>query len=261
MSITELTNHHDLTELEMTIATGFANFLSVGTALIEIQQRKLFLDDGYETFEQYCAKRWSISRSQAYRMIESAEVVTHLSETKDLPLPITEAQTRALARLREPEAMRTVWEEVVDEYGESASAPRVREAVDYFSAIEEDPTREAFPREEVIADYRAARKKPPMYARTADSAPAPEVVAPPETLPFALTGEIVPESADAPAFRDTRTSIWAGKQLLALDPGRWAPQMDDATANDVRSLITDLRRWCDTMEGELAQYGGNASNE
>ena len=93
----------------------------MGNALLEIQTRRLYLDDGYNTFEQYCAKRWSISRSQAYRMIQAAEVVGHLGEDRAVPLPIHEAQTRVLARLKEPEAMRAVWEEVVDEYGETAS--------------------------------------------------------------------------------------------------------------------------------------------
>jgi len=43
------------------------------------RKRSLYLDDGDATFEQYCAKRWSISRSQAYRMIQAAEVVGHLA--------------------------------------------------------------------------------------------------------------------------------------------------------------------------------------
>src|SRR5690348_3738435 len=105
----------DLYELETTITNGFGKFLEVGNALLEIQARNLYRDDGYATFEQYCAKRWSISRSQAHRMIQAAEVVGHLRADPDVPMPLHEAQTRVLARLKEPEAIRTVWTEVVDE--------------------------------------------------------------------------------------------------------------------------------------------------
>jgi len=122
-----LTNQ-GLMELETTIANGFSKFLEVGNALLEIQTRKLYLDDDYVTFEQYCAKRWSISRSQAYRMIQAAEVVGHLAEDHNLPLPIHEAQTRVLAKLKEPQAIRAVWEEVVDEYGETV-LERIRTAI------------------------------------------------------------------------------------------------------------------------------------
>src|SRR5437879_3280487 len=131
--------NRDLTDLENTIANGFTKFLEVGNALLEIQARKLYLDDGYNTFEQYCARRWSISRSQAYRMIQAAEVVSHISEHADVPLPIHEAQTRVLARLKDPETIRTAWEDVVDEYGETAAAPKVRDSVDYYAAIAEKP--------------------------------------------------------------------------------------------------------------------------
>lgn len=255
---TELAAHHELNELETTIANGFANFLAVGNALLEIQARKLYQDDGYPTFEQYCAKRWSISRSAAYRMIQAAEVVDTLSDTADLPLPINEAQTRVLARLKEPEAIRAVWEEVVDEYGEAASAPRVRDAVDYFEAVEEKPEREAWPREQVIAEYRAARKKPITY----DSLPPTTVRddAPPSLFPVGETVTMNAEVAnDAPApapFRDVHTSLSAGRQLIALDPARWAAQLDDPTLADVHTLIDDVRRWCDAMEREIERFGG-----
>jgi hypothetical protein len=238
----------DLYELETTIANGFSKFLEVGNALLEIQARKLYQDDGYATFEQYCAKRWSISRSQAYRMIQAAEVVGLLRTDPDVPLPIHEAQTRALARLKEPEAIRTVWEEVVDEYGETASAPKVRDAADYYEALQAHPHRASWPRNEVIAAYREEQKHgtaaPPVAAdadaNTVDSVASPVYVE--------------EERHDAPpmlSMRDLQHRISAGRQLLALEPNAWASLMDDVAVTEMAALVADLRSWCDAMESVL----------
>ncbi len=252
--MTVMTNK-DLTELETTIANGFTKFLEVGNALLEIQSRKLYQDDGYTTFEHYCAKRWSIGRSQAYRMIQAAEVVAHLSEeNRDMPLPIYEAQTRALARLKEPEAIRAVWDEVVDEYGETVSAPKVRDAADYYAAIAEKPQRSAWPRAEVIAAYREEQKRGSTAApaRATDEmgdeefidAPAPRR----SVLPQAVGQE---EEVVTLSIRDVQNRLSAGRQLLALSPSEWALRLDDSTAGDMQTLIGDLRLWCDAMERAL----------
>jgi hypothetical protein len=235
----------DLYELETTIANGFSKFLEVGNALLEIQARKLYQDDGYATFEQYCAKRWSISRSQAYRMIQAAEVVGHLREDPDVPLPIHEAQTRVLAKLKEPEAIRTVWEEVVDEYGETASAPKVRDAADYYAALQAHPHRAAWPREEVIAAYREEQKR-------GDGAPPVVNAAEADTVDSVATpAQIEAERDDAApvlSMRDLQHRISAGRQLLSLEPHAWASLMDDVAVNEVTALVADLRQWCDAME-------------
>jgi hypothetical protein len=251
----ELMTGRDLYELETTIANGFTKFLEVGNALLEIQARKLYQDDGYATFEQYCAKRWSISRAQAYRMIQAAEVVEHLRVDPDVPLPIHEAQTRVLARLKEPEAIRAVWEEVVDEYGETVSAPKVRDAADYYEALQAHPHRASWPRTEVIAAYREEQKRataaPPMPvdadadADTVDS--------------FATPVSIKEERDDAPpqlSMRDLQHRISAGRQLLALEPDAWASLMDDIAVSEMAALVADLRSWCDAMEAVLGGAPG-----
>jgi hypothetical protein len=241
-----------LMELETTIANGFSKFLEVGNALLEIQARKLYLDDDYATFEQYCAKRWSISRSQAYRMIQAAEVVGHLAEGQNLPLPIHEAQTRVLAKLKEPEAIRAVWEEVVDEYGETVSAPKVRDAADYYAAIQENPQRAAWPRGEVIAAYREAQKR----GETAPTAPRDEdddsyIIDAPARQTSAVRAEEEGEAPPTLTLRDVHNRLASGRHLLALDPTEWATRLDDATANDMQTLVTDLRQWCDRMDAAL----------
>jgi hypothetical protein len=241
-----------LMELETTIANGFSKFLEVGNALLEIQTRKLYLDDDYATFEQYCAKRWSISRSQAYRMIQAAEVVGHLAEDRDVPLPIHEAQTRVLAKLKEPEAIRAVWEEVVDEYGETVSAPKVRDAADYYAAIQENPQRAAWPRAEVIAAYREAQKRgetPATASRDEDDDAF--IVDAPARQTSTVRADEEGEAPPTLTLRDVHNRLSAGRQLLALDPSEWAMRLDNATATDMQTLVTDLRQWCEKMDTVL----------
>ena len=252
MAIAVMTNR-DLIELETTIQNGFSKFLEVGNALLEIQQRRLYQDDGYATFEQYCAKRWSISRSQAYRMIQAAEVVGHLTGEPAVPLPIHEAQTRALAKLKEPEAVRAVWEEVVYEHGETASAPKVRDAVDYYAALQEHPQRAAWPREQVIAAYREEQKRGVASAGAAEDEGDEGFIVEGSARPTAPAQQ-VEESDEAPpilSLRDVQNRISGGRQLLALDPTEWATRLDSGTASDLFVLVADLRTWCDRMETAL----------
>jgi len=252
MGTTAMTDQN-LSELENMIANGFTQFIEVGNALLEIQARKLYQDDGYATFEQYCARRWSISRSQAYRMIQAAEVVGHLSEDRAVPLPIHEAQTRVLARLKEPEAIRSVWEEVVDEYGEMAAAPKVRDAVDYHAAIAEHPQRAAWPRDEVIAAYRQAQKRKPDAPNDSvgSSDDDGEIIDAPARPMATARAEESEEAPPTLSIRDVHNRISAGRQLLVLDPTEWATRMDGATATDMQTLVADLRQWCDRMESAL----------
>jgi hypothetical protein len=241
--------NRDLVDLESTIANGFSKFLEVGNALMEIQARRLYIEDGYNTFEQYCAKRWSISRSQAYRMIQAAEVVGHISAHEDVPLPIHEAQTRVLARLKDPDTIRTAWEEVVDEYGDTASAPKVRDSVDYYAAIEDHPQRAAWPREEVIAAYREEQKR---GATTPASAPMDEYENEPPVRHIPAARDASEE--DVPVtltVRDVQNRLSAARQLLDLEPSEWALRLDDVIAAEVRTMAHDLGAWCDAMETAL----------
>ena len=239
---------HGLDELEQTIASGLTQFLEVGNALLEIQAHRLYQEDGYQTFEQYCAKRWSISRSQAYRMIQAAEVATHLAADPQLPMPVHEAQTRVLARLKEPAAIRAVWEEVVDEWSETAPAPKVRDAADYYAALQAHPHRAAWPRSEVIAAYREEQKRglaPPPAERSGDGAP--------RTMDGAAPAPSVPDDAAAPALsvRDVQFRRSAARQLLALEPAEWTSLLDAVAVSEFDALIGELRRWCDRMDAAL----------
>ena len=72
LAITEIVTVDDrrptrtLEQCEADIERGSAAFLKVGNALLEIQDGALYENDGYESFEEYCQKRWGFSRSTGY---------------------------------------------------------------------------------------------------------------------------------------------------------------------------------------------------
>ena len=91
-----------LQRAESTIAKGMKAFVAVVLALKEIRDRRLYRDR-YSTFQEYCARRWELSRPRAYELCAAAEVVEDLSAIADIPLlPENEAQTRPLTRLKNP---------------------------------------------------------------------------------------------------------------------------------------------------------------
>lgn len=106
-------------QLEGVVVANFQSFVTVGKALAEIRDRKLYREN-YPTFERYCKELFDVARGTAYRHIAAAEVVENVSnwrQTENIPvlspLPLNEAQVRPLTRLR-PEQQVAVWQAAVD---------------------------------------------------------------------------------------------------------------------------------------------------
>ena len=146
----------DLRQCETFIRKGVKTFVEVGTALKEIQDRQLYREK-YSTFDEYCKQRWSMSRSYAYRLINSVEVVKDLESVpeKDETDPetlspqgdtpegtktesgvkalvdksVTEKQMRPLKQLRNAQARREVWEAAKEVSGGNPSSKVVTELV------------------------------------------------------------------------------------------------------------------------------------
>lgn len=106
-----LAEQHDLAGLEQRIERGFAVFVDVGTALMEIRDRRLYRQQ-YSTFEEYCRVRWGLKRQRAYELMDAAGVVQNLSENFR-HLPTRESHAAALAPL-EPEVQRELWQRAVE---------------------------------------------------------------------------------------------------------------------------------------------------
>ena len=71
---------------ERKIARGLKSFLEVGMALKEIRDKRLYRQE-YDTFEEYCIRRWELSRPRAYELCAASEVVADLSAIADIRLP------------------------------------------------------------------------------------------------------------------------------------------------------------------------------
>jgi hypothetical protein len=98
-------------ELEQVIAQGLATFITVGNALWEIRDSRLYRDT-HETFEDYCRERWGMTINYADRLMLAAKTVRNLETVPIGILPSTESQVRPLAGL-EPEQQREVWDAAV----------------------------------------------------------------------------------------------------------------------------------------------------
>jgi hypothetical protein len=93
-----------LADIEKVIHEGQLTYLEVGKALREIQQRKLYKGE-YNTFEEYCEKRWGFSKEAAYNYMGSADVAENVyTYTQNLP-SVGQAQ---LLRTLDPDQQKEV---------------------------------------------------------------------------------------------------------------------------------------------------------
>lgn len=98
-----------LAQLEFSIERGIEGYVEAGKALKEIRDSRLYAQ--YGTFEDYCYKRFRLSRSRAYQLVGAVIIIEGLSTKVDV-LPSKESHVRALAAV--PEEMRImVWAAVL----------------------------------------------------------------------------------------------------------------------------------------------------
>lgn len=81
-----------LDKCEDIIERGKKTFVSVGLALSEIRDKRLYRQK-YSSFRIYCEQRWGFSETYGTRLIQAAEVVKALPIGKG---PVTESQAREL---------------------------------------------------------------------------------------------------------------------------------------------------------------------
>lgn len=105
------TTNPRLSDLEVAIERGLSTFHSVGSALAEIRDRRLYRAT-HGAFEAYCQERWGMQRNYANKVIAAAEVIGNLGTIVPI-LPITESQARPLTKLS-PESQRKAWAKAVE---------------------------------------------------------------------------------------------------------------------------------------------------
>lgn len=140
-----------LTELEAMIANSRDHFVSVGRALREIRDNRLYKQALFETFEAYVRARWDMGRAHAYRLIAFYEIIGNLSPIGDI-LPENEAQVRPLTRLT-PCEQRELWKDFVKS-GSEVTARSIKKFIDARKTPAEKPDL----KDRITKEYMAAVK-------------------------------------------------------------------------------------------------------
>lgn len=124
-----------LTDCESTIRNGLHHLVQVAQSLQVIRDQRLYRI-AHKTFEEYCAEKWAIGRSYAYRLIDCAVVLDDLSTVPDKQLPTTESQIRELKRVSS-DIRPQVWERVIAASADQpVTARRIRDVVLEFKGKE-----------------------------------------------------------------------------------------------------------------------------
>lgn len=120
-----------LKECETVIERNVQGVIELGNALKEIKETKLW-EQGYESFDAYCEQRWHFGKRYANYVVSSATIIEEMGTRvpASIPLPIQEAQTRALVNLPTPEAKAKAWTAAVESAGGvQPTAAQVKAAV------------------------------------------------------------------------------------------------------------------------------------
>jgi hypothetical protein len=115
----------ELAQLEHQIENGIRTFMQVGSALVTINENKLYRAT-HSTFIEYAKDRFGLTGSYAYRVMAGAKVVT------ELPSPIgdiitVESQARELVGLPTKQAAEVLIE-AIDTTGGKPTAEAIRAA-------------------------------------------------------------------------------------------------------------------------------------
>ena len=93
-------DRQELERLEGIIRENVGAFYEIGDSLMKIRKEKYYCDVlGYQTFEEYCRKRWDFTGRYARGLMASTGVIDNLAGTIVPLKPVTESQCRPLVRL------------------------------------------------------------------------------------------------------------------------------------------------------------------
>lgn len=182
--LSPLEEHEQTTrqELEAIIQEGLDTYLTVGTALYQIRDAKLYRST-HLSLKAYLAERFEIGRQRAYQLMEAAQVVNALmaevQNTDDdtsvaIVMPKKESHASALADVPKEQRKR-VWDEVKkdeERTGKAITAKKISEKAEAVTGVprnkkppkDRKPRGEQEPAEEFLTDQAsltAAAMGPP----------------------------------------------------------------------------------------------------
>lgn len=109
-ALTPIDQEQRLLQLETIVERGFTSVWEIGKAMLEIRDRQLYLKR-YNTFKEYCAKRWEKQRSRCYQLMNAAKVQQNLVSTQVDIAELTEKDCRELGKLKKPADQCIAWKE------------------------------------------------------------------------------------------------------------------------------------------------------
>jgi len=127
-----------LEALEEVISDNLVAFYQVGKALSEIRDSKLYRQT-HQTFEDYVADRWGMSRDYAYKLVTASEVVDNVDH--GIQKPTSERQARPLTALP-PQQQQQAWKEAVE------TAPKGKVTAKHVAEVVERRTTPATPKQQ-----------------------------------------------------------------------------------------------------------------
>jgi hypothetical protein len=137
-------------QLDKKVRDSAAAFMECGKALLEIRSRKLWKAGGHDTWQSYCREVAGMSPPHAHRIIEGSQIALELAESlpvgNDSPPmhPVSESQVRPLAKIKDLETRKTIWQHSVEDAGGQPTAKTVAAKVaEYMAENAERPVRPA----------------------------------------------------------------------------------------------------------------------
>ncbi len=260
--------HARLAYYESIIERGRQTFVEVGTALMEIREARLYREQGFGTFEDYCQERWGWGARRARQLTDAAEVVlqiksgtvvplleddigvstivdTPMSPMGDIPLPTTERQVRELKKTDDPEIRRAAWQFAIAENGPNATAAEVRDAVETVTEVVKE-----YP--DILKTTAGQRDRMEALARIGQRE---RMRTPPQReITFADVPLRLP-----PKEPEHVTRYWKAyaplRDACDIDPCAWAEEVDSINrTNETLSTLRDLQRWSDRMIAALEAH-------
>jgi hypothetical protein len=127
----------ELNVLKNELKSNLSSFLSIGKALQSIKENELYIVEGYDTFENYCALEWDLSASRAnyyIRLATAYENIKTIDAGGRRVLPFNEFQLSHVIRLPKEKqvlAWRQILRELSDESEEGVLNSRaIKRVVD-----------------------------------------------------------------------------------------------------------------------------------
>lgn len=222
-----------LAELEAIVTDGLNTFVTVGRALGEIRDSRLYRAT-HGTFEAYCESQWQLSRPRAYELINAAGAIASLSAIADTPLPANEGQARQLSGLP-VETAAEVMRQAHADTGGKVTAAAIREARETVAPKPEtdrpDPWAARIAAELAASDHNYAE-------RAVEMTPSRAVT---DYL------ESTPAVADSGYVRRFMAALARSDDFLSFDADKLAGLLDEDEAAAVSRFAASAGRFAETL--------------